>query len=64
MESNISLVAIDILLSGEYSNLTINCKDHQFKVHRVIFCSQSTFFDAAISGGFQVSIIIISYHIM
>lgn len=52
--SNISLVMKDILRTGKYSDFTIKCEGHQFKVHQVIVCSQSPFFDAAVCGGFQV----------
>ena len=52
--SNISLVMRDILQTGKYSDFTVKCKDHQFKVHKAIVCSQSPFFDAAVCGGFQV----------
>lgn len=37
-----------------FSDLTVTCKDKVFKVHRIVLCSQSTFFDTACRGLFRV----------
>ncbi|KAJ5991369.1 hypothetical protein N7522_011576 [Penicillium canescens] len=42
-----------LLDSGKYSDLMISCEGRNFKVHRAIVCSQSSFFDAAVKGGFK-----------
>lgn len=47
---------------GKYTDMTISCRGHDFKVHRAIICSQSHFFDAALKGGFQVSRVSIFGH--
>lgn len=41
--------------SGEYSDLTIVCEDHKFSVHKVVVCSQSKVFAAAVKKGFKES---------
>lgn len=40
--------------SGEYSDLTILCKDQKFSVHKVVVCSQSKVLAAAMKKGFKV----------
>ncbi|KAJ5959156.1 uncharacterized protein N7479_006306 [Penicillium vulpinum] len=42
-----------LLHSGKYSDLTISCEGKRFQVHRAIVCSQSSFFDAVLKGGFK-----------
>ncbi len=42
--------------SDKFSDMTIRCGDRQFKAHRAIVCSQSRFFDRALTGGFAVSL--------
>ncbi len=37
------------------SDVTVICGNEVFKVHRAVICAQSTFFKAALSGGFMVS---------
>ena len=44
-----------LLESGRYSDLTISCEGRKFAVHRAIVCCQSSFFDAAVKGGFKVN---------
>lgn len=44
----------NLFQTGRYSDFTITCKGHQFRVHQAIVCSQCLFFDAAICGHFQV----------
>jgi hypothetical protein len=43
----------NLLLSREYSDMTITCQGFSFRVHRAILCSQSAFFKAAMDGNFQ-----------
>ncbi|KAM0400562.1 hypothetical protein ACHAPZ_005631 [Fusarium culmorum] len=41
-------------VSGKYSDFTLVCNGgHEFKLHRVIVCPQSSVITAALSGGFQ-----------
>ncbi|KAK4032457.1 BTB/POZ protein [Parachaetomium inaequale] len=40
-------------LSEKFSDMTIRCGGRDFKAHRAIVCSQSSFFDGALSGGFS-----------
>lgn len=42
------------LASGEFSDFTVRCGSDAWKVHRVIVCSQSKWFQAACTGDFQV----------
>lgn len=44
-----------LLESGRNSDLTISCEGRKFAVHRAIVCCQSSFFDAAVKGGFKVN---------
>jgi hypothetical protein len=44
----------ELFLSSKYSDLIIQCENHVFNAHTAIVCSQSPFFDAAVSGDFQV----------
>ncbi|KAK4168492.1 hypothetical protein QBC43DRAFT_310321 [Cladorrhinum sp. PSN259] len=39
--------------SDKFSDMTIRCGDRVFKAHRAIVCSQSAFFDKALTGGFS-----------
>ncbi|KAL6922373.1 hypothetical protein FSST1_006399 [Fusarium sambucinum] len=39
--------------SGEYSDFTLVCKDHEFKLHQVIVCPQPSVIKATVTGGFQ-----------
>jgi len=42
--------------SSKYSDLTIRCRDRDFKVHRAVVCPRSTFFAAACDGCFKASL--------
>jgi hypothetical protein len=44
-----------LFLSEKFSDLTIRCGHREFKAHRAIVCSQSPFFDKALTSGFQVN---------
>lgn len=52
--SDLETIMKNLLDKGKYSDLTISCEGIDFKVHRVVVCSQSSFFDAAVSSGFRV----------
>ena len=40
--------------SEKYSDMNIVCGGETFHAHRAVVCSQSPFFDKALSGGFSV----------
>ena len=40
--------------SEEYSDLTLICQGRQFKVHKVVVCTQSPVLAAAVRGPFRV----------
>lgn len=42
--------------TGEFSDFTLVCDGHEFKLHRVVVCPQSLVIAAALSVGFQVRI--------
>ena len=44
----------ELFLSGKYSDLIIQCEGQIFKAHKVIICSKSPFFHAAVSGDLPV----------
>ncbi|TLD36087.1 Leptomycin B resistance protein pmd1 [Venturia nashicola] len=41
----------DLLDSGEYSDMSITCKQKVFKVHKAILCTRSSFFRNAMKNG-------------
>ncbi|KAF4439482.1 hypothetical protein F53441_12589 [Fusarium austroafricanum] len=43
----------NILCSEKFSDMTIICGEREFKAHRAIVCTQSSFFDKAMSGNFK-----------
>jgi hypothetical protein len=44
-----------LLHSPEYSDLTLQCQGREFKVHKVVVCTQSRVLAAAVQGEFEVS---------
>jgi hypothetical protein len=42
--------------SGKFSDMVIRCGGHEFKTHRAIVCTQSPFFNKALTGGFSVRV--------
>ena len=44
------------LVTGAYTDLTITAASTDFKVHRMIMCTQSPFLAKALDGRFKVSI--------
>ncbi|KAI0114525.1 BTB/POZ protein [Nemania sp. FL0031] len=51
--ANLALMGERLLSSGDYSDLTIVCKDHEFRVHKSIVCAQSPVLAAAMKGPFK-----------
>ncbi|KAJ5995185.1 hypothetical protein N7481_002162 [Penicillium waksmanii] len=47
---------LDAFLQGTYSDMKITCGDFTFNVHRLVVCSQSSFLEGALRGGFKESI--------
>lgn len=45
-----------LLFSEKFSDMTIRCGGREFKAHRAIICTQSSFFDRAFSSDFRVSV--------
>lgn len=43
-----------LLFSDKFADMTIKCKEREFSAHRAIVCSQSSFFDKAMSSNFKV----------
>jgi hypothetical protein len=43
--------------SGEYSDLTICCAGKNYRVHKAVICSQSSYFGTMCRSGFKVSCI-------
>ena len=50
------------LKSGEYSDFIVVCGRQSWDLHRNIVCPRSKFFNAALNGGFQVSVYMILRH--
>ncbi|KAH8894295.1 POZ domain-containing protein [Thozetella sp. PMI_491] len=45
-----------LFLSDKFTDMTIRCPGREFKAHRAVVCTQSTFFDKALTGGFEESL--------
>ncbi|KAF5580594.1 speckle-type POZ [Fusarium subglutinans] len=41
------------VVSGEFSDFSLTCNDHDFKLHQVVVCPQSPVIKAALLGGFK-----------
>lgn len=55
-ESNSLMAGLNnVFNSSDYSDLTICCKEREWKVHRAIICPQSKFFAVACNGDFKVN---------
>lgn len=48
--------ALALLKSGESSDFTLRCNDHDFAVHKVILSQKSAFFRAAFNSDFKEKI--------
>ncbi|KAF5576689.1 hypothetical protein FPCIR_12479 [Fusarium pseudocircinatum] len=44
-----------LIHSEKFSDMTITCGERQFKTHRAVVCTQSPFFDKALSGDYMES---------
>ncbi|GKZ63425.1 hypothetical protein AnigIFM49718_011833 [Aspergillus niger] len=51
--SNLKNVMESLMDDEKYADMTISCQGHDFKCHRAIICSQSPFFEAALTDGFK-----------
>ena len=45
-----------VLNSGAYTDTTIAATGKKYKVHRMVMCSQSLFFEKAFNGNFKVCV--------
>lgn len=55
--------ASQLLDSGEYSDLTLNCEDAKFRVHKAIVCAKSTVLASACGHGLQVCPLLMGEHL-
>lgn len=53
--TDLEVVMKSLLDDGKYADMKISCQGHDFKCHRAIMCSQSTYFDGAFKNEFKVS---------
>ncbi|CAI7658312.1 unnamed protein product [Penicillium glandicola] len=53
--SDLQDVLRDLLLQGRFSDMEIICQGITFKAHQAIICTQSSYFNSAICGGFKES---------
>ncbi|CVL06517.1 uncharacterized protein FPRN_05197 [Fusarium proliferatum] len=44
---------LESVLTGEFSDFSLTCKDHEFKLHHLVVCPQSPVIRAAFLGGFE-----------
>ncbi|KAJ5964554.1 BTB/POZ protein [Penicillium vulpinum] len=56
MPSDFQDVMRNLLLQGQFSDMEIICQGITFKPHRAIVCTQSSYFNSAICGGFKETI--------
>ncbi len=55
MDSGIHLpFLLQVMGSGEYSDLTLMCDGEEIKAHKVVVCPQSPVIAAALRGEFEV----------
>ncbi|KAF7560163.1 hypothetical protein G7046_g4000 [Stylonectria norvegica] len=45
-----------LFMNERFSDITIHCRGCEFKAHRAVVCTQSSFFDKAFDGGFKEAI--------
>lgn len=45
---------LKLLESGNFADVTVTCGDKSWKVHKIILCSRSKWFEKALTGGFKV----------
>ncbi len=50
------MVLVQMMESGEFSDLKFTCNGHVFKVHKAVVAMQSPMIRAAIQGGFEVNL--------
>ncbi len=43
-----------LFLNEKFSDMSITCQGREFKAHRAVVCTQSAFFDRALSTSFMV----------
>ncbi|KAH7200937.1 hypothetical protein BKA60DRAFT_500127 [Fusarium oxysporum] len=53
LQSTQSKALVDLLKTGDYSDLVISCGKDQYRVHKAIICPRSHFFKAACDGKFK-----------
>ncbi|KAF5253945.1 hypothetical protein FANTH_1270 [Fusarium anthophilum] len=53
VQSAQSKALVNLLRTGDYSDLTITCSKDQCRVHKAIICPRSKFFKAACDGNFK-----------
>lgn len=46
---------VHLMRSGQYSDVTLVCQGKEFKIHKLVVCSQSPVIAAALRGEFMVS---------
>ena len=51
----LNTVVLRLFVDERYSDLTVQCGDKTWKVHKAIVCPQSEFFAKACDKGFKVS---------
>jgi hypothetical protein len=51
----IRLITFSCLESSQYSDATIRCEGREFKVHKIVVCTQSEFFSKAFNGDWKRS---------
>lgn len=44
-----------LMTSGQFSDLKLVCQGQEFKIHKLVACSQSSVIAAALKGEFKVS---------
>lgn len=46
---------IHLMTSGQFSDLKLTCRGKEFKIHKLVACSQSSVIATALKGDFKVS---------
>ena len=54
IQDSLQLANLESLTSGEYGDFSLVCGDREWRLHRVVVCPRTKFFDVALKSSFLV----------